>query len=130
MGILMTILNKIIIIKLLQIKKNWIKGIKRKKKREIEWKEKNQIKEKNKNDINDNNPENKSAQNKENNRRITLKSMPFGIFADDIKNENNSIKKKKNSQILLPNRKRKELNESDNESVKDKENKIKKRSDE
>ena len=98
-----------------------------KKKREIEWKEKNQIKEKNKNVINDNNTENKSAQNKENNRRITLKSMPFGIFADDIKNENISFKKKKNSQILLPNRKRKELNESDNESVKDKENKIKKR---
>ena len=98
-----------------------------KKKREIEWKEKNQIKEKNKNVINDNNTENKSAQNKENNRRITLKSMPFGIFADDIKNENNSIKKKKNSQILLPNRKRKELNESDNESMKDKENKINKR---
>ena len=98
-----------------------------KKKREIEWKEKNQIKEKNKNVINDNNTENKSAQNKENNRRITLKSMPFGIFADDIKNENNSIKNKKNSQILLPNRKRKELNESDNESMKDKENKINKR---
>ena len=98
-----------------------------KKKREIEWKEKNQIKEKNKNVINDNNTENKSAQNKENNRRITLKSMPFGIFADDIKNENISFKKKKNSQILLPNRKRKELNESDNESMKDKENKINKR---